>query len=254
MTGSGVSEEAGDRRAFLQTRWSLVARAARGDEDAEARAAMEEICRDYWYPIYAFARREGVHPTDAEDLVQGFFLGIIGDNKLATADPDRGKLRTYLIRIFRNHMADEMRKKNALKRGGGQKIISIDIEWAEERLDVESADSSEKTDAERSHDRRWALLLLERTLEALEEERETAGHGEEMRVLAPFLRFDTGGQASYEKASGALGWTVNATRVSVFRLRRRFRELLLSSIADTLDTPSADAVEDELRELMAALE
>jgi len=235
-----------NRGSFRPTRWSLVARAVSADPEM-ARAALDEVCRDYWYPLYAFARRTGIYPDDAEDLVQGFFLHLIKEGALATADPNRGRLRTFLITVFRHHMTNEMRKRTAQKRGGGQTVISLDVEWAENRFANEPADDA--PDAAGVHDRRWALLLIDKALAALAAERDPA----QFESLSPFLDFASGGRASYSETAAKLGWTVNATRVAVFRLRRQFRELLLGIVADTLEEPGEEAVEAELRELMTAL-
>jgi RNA polymerase sigma-70 factor (ECF subfamily) len=206
----------------------------------------------YWYPLYAFARRARIHPHDAEDLVQGFFLHLIRDEALASADPSRGRLRTFFLTLFRNHIADESRRRGALKRGGAHTLVPLDGDWAERRLALEGERNLDG-DAERAHDRRWALLLVERALHRLESERAASGHGDEMRALAPFLDIASGGVASYAKASAALGWTINATCVAVFRLRRRFRDLLLATVADTLEHPDPEAIEAEMRELILAL-
>ena len=236
--------------AFRQTRWSLVARASSRDSQV-SRAALEQICQDYWYPLYAFARRKGIYPADAEDLVQGFFHRLLEGGLLDNADQSRGKLRTFLITIFSNQLTDEARRRNAQKRGGNREVVSLDRTWAEDRLAIEPAD--ETPDAGSAHDRRWALLLLESTMSKLKRQREEAGHAAELQVLEPFLSFESGGRGSYEAAAQELGSTVNATRVAVYRLRRRFRELLLQAIADTLEDPNPEAIDAEMHELIAAL-
>ncbi len=240
--------------AFPQTRWSLVARALSGESAApgNSRTAMEEICEAYWYPLYAFARKTGLRSTDAEDLVQGFFLRVLEDGALATADRSRGRLRTYFLKVFRNQMTDEVRRRGAKKRGGGHPHLSLDATWAEDRYGLEP-EADDSLDPRRAHDRRWALLMLERVLTALETEQSSACGGNEWALLSPFLKFSTGGKASYNAAAGELGWTVNATRVKVFRLRRRFRALLIEAVADTLEEATPDAIEAEIRELMEAL-
>ncbi len=250
MADEGETPTNENEGAFRQTRWSLVARAASGDETI-SRAALEEVCQDYWYPLYAFARRKGIYPADAEDLVQGFFHSLLEDGLLANANQSRGRLRTFLIAVFSHQLTDEARRRNARKRGGDAKIVSLDRAWAEGRFAVEPVD--EAPDAGRAHDRRWALLMLEGTMARLTRERADAGRASEVQELAAFLSFEGGGQGSYESAARELGWTVNATRVAVFRLRRRFRELLLTAIADTLEDPSSEAIDAEIRELIAAL-
>ncbi len=214
---------------------------------------MEEICRAYWYPLYAHARRIGFSTSDAEDLVQGFFMHIVEDGALATADPARGRLRTFFMAVVRNQAMDELRRRGAKKRGGDKLHVSLDPAWAENRLGVE-LEAVDQENPERAHDRRWALLILERVIAVLEGERSDANRSKEWRILSPFLNFSTGGKGSYESASEKLGWTVNATRVAVFRLRRRFRDLLTEAVADTLEEATPELIDAEIRELLVALE
>ena len=233
--------------SFQPTRWSLVARAASSDPEM-ARAALDEVCRDYWYPLYAFARRAGIYTADAEDLVQGFFLKLVKEGVLTTASPDRGRLRTFLLTVFRNHMTNVVRHDRAQKRGGKHTVVSLDISWAENRFANEPADDA-VPDAANIHDRRWALLMIDKALAALADKRDPR----QFETLSAFLDFSTGGRASYEEAAAALDWTVNATRVAVFRLRKQFRQTLLDAVAQTLEDPSEEAVEAEIRQLMEAL-
>ena len=180
-------------------------------------------------------------------------MRVIEGNALATADPARGRLRTYLLAVFQNQAADECRKRTAKKRGGGIQHLPLDHSWAEHRLSIET-DAPDALEPQRALDRRWALLMLERVLHSLEAERSSSGCEGEWGILSPFLDFSTGGNASYKRAAESLGLTVNATRVKVFRLRRRFRELLMETVADTLEDPTAESVCDEIRELLVALD
>ena len=235
--------------AFRTTRWSVVARAA-APEHPRARTALAEMCQDYWPPLYAFARRLGRSPEDAEDLTQSFFAALIEKNTLAAAEPARGKLRTFLLAAFQHHIADAAKHEHALKRGGGTGMLSIDA-TTEEGFACELV---EHETPETLYDRRWATMLLERALDGLETERTAEGHGAEIAVLRPFLSLAVSGAPNYAAAAERLGWTVNAARVTVFRLRARYRELLLDLIAATLHDESQAAVETEMRELLAALE
>ena len=238
-----------DAAAFRTTRWSRVARAA-APAHPGAPAALAEMCHDYWPPLYAFARRMGRSPQDAEDLTQGFFAALIEKNTLAAAEQARGKLRTFLLAAFQHHIADVAKREHALKRGGGVETLSIDAAETEEWFACEPA---ERETPETLYHRRWAMLLLERALDQLEAERAAAGHGAEVAVLRPFLSLTVSGAATYEEAAKQLGWTTNATRVAVFRLRARYRELLLDLVAATLDDENPSTVEAEMRELLAAL-
>ena len=238
-----------DAAVFRTTHWSRVARAA-APVQPEGQAALAEMCHDYWPPLYAFARRMGRSPQDAEDLTQSFFAALIEKNTLAAAEQSRGKLRTFLLAAFQHHIADVAKHDHALKRGGGMETLSIDTAEAEEWFACEPAER--ETPATLYH-RRWAMLLLERALDQLEAERAAAGHGAEVAVLRPFLSLTVSGAATYEEAAKQLGWTVNATRVAVFRLRARYRELLLDLVASTLDHENLSTVEAEMREVLAAL-
>ncbi len=235
--------------AFRTTRWSVVARAA-VPADPQAHTALAEMCHDYWPPLYAFARRLGNSPPDAEDLTQSFFAALIKKNTLAAAEPSRGKLRTFLLAAFQNHIADVAKREHAQKRGGGTEMLSIDATAAEEWFACEPA---ERETPETLYHWRWAMLLLERALDSLEVERTAAGQGGAMKVLRPFLSLTASGAATYEEAAKQLGWTLNAARVAVFRLRARYRELLLELIAATLHDEDPATVEAEMRELLAAL-
>lgn len=235
--------------AFRTTRWSVVARAAAPTHPLAA-VALAEMCQAYWPPLYAFARRLGRSPHDAEDLTQSFFAALIERNILAAAEPSRGKLRTFLLAAFQHHVADVARREHALKRSGGTEVLSLDAATAEEWFACEPA---ERETPETLYHRRWAMMLLECALAALEAERAVAGHREAMQALRPFHSLTASGAATYEEAANQLGWKTNATRVAVFRLRARYRELLFDLIADTLHDKDPVAVEAEMREVLAAL-
>ena len=234
--------------AFHTTRWSVVARAA-ASENPDAHAALAETCRDYWPPLYAFARRSGLTQPDAEDLTQSFFAELIERNKLAAAEPSRGRLRTFLLTAFRHHIADAAKRERTQRRGGGSALLSLD--GAEEG--ARALEPIEHETPETLYYRRWAMLLLERALDQLDAERTAAARGAEMEVLRPFLGFAATGADTYAEAAAQLGWTVNAVRVAVFRLRARYRALLLDLIAATLHDETPAVVEAELRDLLAAL-
>lgn len=234
---------------FRTTRWSVVARAV-APAHPHGQTAMAEMCHDYWPPLYAFARRLGRSPHDAEDLTQSFFAALIEKNTLSAAEQSRGKLRTFLLAAFQHHIADAARRERALKRGGRAEVLSLDYAAAEEWFACEPA---ERETPETLYHRRWAMLLLEGALDALEAERAAAGQAATMQVLRPFLSLTVSGAATYEEAAKQLGWTLNAARVAVFRLRARYRELLLDLVAATLDDENPSTVEAEMRELLVAL-
>jgi len=231
---------------FRTTRWSLVA-AARGGEMAEARDALAALCRDYWYPLYAFVRRRGHDVVTAEDLVQGFFARLLERGDLLAADPRKGRLRSFLLAACSHYLANETDRARAAKRGGGRVAVPID------RIDGEGRYAREPSHGltpERLFERQWALTLLGRTLGRLEVEMRSAGKGHHFEALRPALLGD-GGRAPYAAVATELGLTEEAARAAAARLRRRYRELLREEVAGTLDDPAE--VDDEIRSLFAAL-
>ncbi|MEZ5300009.1 MAG: winged helix-turn-helix transcriptional regulator [Verrucomicrobiales bacterium] len=231
---------------FPETRWTLVRR-ARGGEGEAARRAMGEICAMYWFPLYAYARRSGRTPEEAEDLVQGFFAEILSRGAIGRADEARGKLRAFLLGSFKHFIASEARREGAQKRGGGARPISLDAGAAEQRYATEPAD---RRTPDQLYERRWALDLIARAMAALEAEfadREKAG---QFAALKPHLEWNPGG-ASYVEIAAQLGMTPGAVQAAVKRLRHRFRTLLEREIAETVARPGD--VAEELRCLILAL-
>jgi len=222
-------------------------RGAGRDGSPEARAALEELCRAYWYPLYAFVRRSGERPDDARDLVQGFFARFLAKNYLAELREEGGRFRAYLLGALRHYLANERERERAEKRGGGAELLSLDFHEAEERYAREPADT---TTPETLFTRKWALALLGSVLARLQEEQEEKGREAVFEALKPFL---AGVDASERLADAArrLGMSENAARVAVHRLRARYRELLIAQVAETVDRPQD--VEDELVQLFAAL-
>ena len=232
------------------TRWSLVLRA--GDaRDPAARAALDELCREYWQPLRSFARRRGLGPEDAEDATQSFFALILEKETLAHADPQRGKLRTYLLTAFTRHLINLAAHRSAEKRGGGCAPISLEAAAEEGRADLEPSDEHTP---ERLFHRQWALTVLAKTLAALEAQWTADGRAGEFVALRPFLDF-SGEESgpSYHAVAAQLGGTVGAARVAVHRLRKRYREALFAEIGGTLDDPSPEAIKEEIQALFAAL-
>lgn len=229
--------------AFRPTRWSLVAR-SRG-EGEEARRALDDLCQAYWFPLYAWARRFGTSPADAEDLVQGFFVQVLEKKLFASADAARGKLRTFLLTSFRNHVGDEHRRSQTERRGGGR-VVSFDAAEAEAWYEVEQVEGES---ADHMFDRQWALTVLDQALAAVERQAEGRGRGREFAVIRPMLTGD--GATSYAEAATALGMTENAFRVALHRARGQFREALRAEILET--QPDAASVEEEMGYLLQVL-
>jgi DNA-directed RNA polymerase specialized sigma24 family protein len=241
-----------ERADFPDTRWSMVSAIRHRAEDGpRAEEALASICQRYWYPLYAFARRQSLDTEDAQDATQGFFAKLIEKESLGAADPERGRLRTFLLAAFKHFLADARDHRNRWRRGGRTETVSFDAVGAEERYSAEPRDDSTP---DRLFHRRWALTILQRALDTLETERAAAGRAAEMEVLRPFLDASGGsGESSYIGAAQALGWPVNSTRVAVHRLRQRYRRVLQDQVAATLENEDPALIEDEMRALLAAL-
>jgi RNA polymerase sigma-70 factor (ECF subfamily) len=230
---------------FVTTHWSAVARAGGADAPGR-RAALAELCQSYWYPLYAFARRQGHSPPDAEDLTQGFFARLLEANTVAGAQPEKGRFRSYLITAFKRYLAHDWERRHAQKRGGFCEVVSMDLEGAEAALESELRDAATP---EALYDRQWALTTLETVLTRLEEEYVASGRA----ALFEHLRPCVGGEESalpYATIAARLKLTEPAVKMAVRRLRLRYRELLREEIAKTVQDESE--VEDEIRCLFAA--
>lgn len=236
---SGVS-------AFPSSHWSVIARATDSNSDA-ARIALTELCGRYWYPIYAFVRRQAVSNHDAEDITQGFFAHLIGRDLIAGADQVRGKFRTYLLSCCKNYLANSKRAARAEKRGGHATIVAIDFDEAAARYSHEPTDP---VDAEQLFLRRWAFTLLEESMAALQREYAEKDRGELFARLRPMLTNDSD-STTYASIAKEFGMTEEAVRKAAQRLRERFREVLRQRIADTVESESDIA--DEIRDLFAAV-
>jgi RNA polymerase sigma factor (sigma-70 family) len=233
------------RGGFPATRWSLISSVRNADSRADL--ALSDLCQAYWSPIYAYARSRG-HPTEqAEDLTQGFFTRLLEKGSVAKADRERGKFRTFLLSSFKYYLANEWDRENAQKRGGGQIVLSLDIDAAEDRLAVEPA---ETVTPETLFAREWARTLLERVLARLAE-LERPAHPERFDRLKGCL-LGSEGSMPYREIAEQLGMTEGAVKVSVHRLRKRFGKVLREEVAETVD--GAEAVTQELRYLLEVLE
>jgi RNA polymerase sigma-70 factor (ECF subfamily) len=224
----------------------VVIHAQQGDS-TEAREALETLCRAYWYPLYAFVRRQGVTPEDAQDLTQAFFERLIEKNFLADVQREKGRFRSFLLAALKHFLANEWDKARAQKRGGGAVHVPIDTASAETRYGLEPAHLDTP---ERLFERRWAITLLDRVLERLRDEHVKAGKAELFEQLKPCLTAEKAA-LGYAELGALVGLSEGAVKVAVHRLRQRYRELLRAEIAETVDSPAE--VEDELRHLFTAL-
>ncbi len=228
---------------FATTRWTIVLRAA-VENTPEANAALAEVCQAYWYPLYAYVRRQGFDPHAAQDLTQGFFAKLIEKNYLAGADRQRGRFRWFLITAFKCFLANEFDRVTAKKRGGGERPLSLDQMTAEERYAHEPVDTM---NADLIYDRRWALDLLARARARLKEDYDG---GEKKRRYELLCQFLPGEQPSVSQAAlgQQLGLSENAVKQEVHRMKRRLAELIRAEVEQTVSHP--DDVEDELRHLI----
>jgi len=232
---------------FATTHWSVVLSAGR-DSPAAARAALSALCEAYWYPLYAYVRRRGSSSDDAHDLTQAFFAQILEKGSLSAADPAKGKFRAFLLASMKNFLANDRDRVRAAKRGGGRRIFSIDGAAAERRYVAEPADPETP---EKLFERRWALALLERTLDRLRAIHAESGRAGELGRLRVYLTGEAGAPP-YRETARDLGMTEEAVKAAVHRLRRRYREELRREIAETVTDPREIA--EEIRDLFAAFE
>jgi DNA-directed RNA polymerase specialized sigma24 family protein len=231
---------------FATTRWSMVLTAA--DEKSPRSAdALSELCKTYWYPIYAYVRRQGRSHEAAQDLTQEFFARMLEKRYIDDVGPDKGKFRTFLLVCLKRFLANEWDKTQAQKRGGGKAPLSIDFVDAEGRYSLEPG---HELTAQKVFERRWALTVLERTLAGVAAEFTQSGRGELFEALKVYLVGEAGAPP-YAQTAERLDMTEGALKVAVHRLRERYRAALRKEIAATV-TDEAD-VDQEIAELFAAL-
>ena len=216
-------------------------------DTAHAQAALEKLCRAYWYPLYAYVRRRGQSPEDAKDLTQEFFARLLERNWIGRADQQRGRFRSFLLSAMNHFLADEWDKARAQKRGGGQIPVPLQFDTAETRYGYEPVDN---TTPEQNFERRWALTLLDTVLQRLHSEYEQEGRAELFATLHPCLVGDRSSQP-YAELAVKLGVSEGAVKSAVHRLRQRYRQLLHDEIAQTVAEPGE--VDEELRHLFTVL-
>jgi len=230
---------------FATTHWTVVLAAGRSRSPQAARA-LEELCRTYWFPLYAYVRRRSHTKEDAEDLTQAFFTRLLEKNSFADLDSEKGKFRAFLLASLKHFLANERDKEHAQKRGGGAVPLSLDWQTADTKFQV--TDATEPS-PDKAFDREWALALLAKVIDRLQAECVADGKAKLFEQLKTFL---TAGQAesAQRDVALALGMEEGAVRVAVHRLRKRYRQLLRDEIANTLDDPAM--VDEEMRALFGA--
>jgi RNA polymerase sigma factor (sigma-70 family) len=230
---------------FAATHWSAIVRAGGPDSHA-ASEALEQLCRVYWYPLYAFARRHGCSPSDAEDLTQSFFARLLEQNFIARADPEKGRFRTFLLTLFKRFLANEWHREHAQKRGGFRAVVSIDSALAESRFEAEPA-HGEQPDA--LFERQWAMTLLDQVMDRLREEYVASGRGSLFEQLEACLIQDAAA-LPYADIAVRLNLTEAAIKMAMHRLRARYQAILREEIGKTVARP--EDVELELQDLFNA--
>ena len=230
---------------FTTTHWGLVAKAATESGPA-ARAALAVLCQMYWYPLYAFIRRNGYNVADAHDLTQGFFAMLLDGETFRRADPARGKFRSYLLGALQHFLSDARDRERAAKRGSGRLVISIDSD-VEGRI---SANRSPDEIPERWYDRQWALTVLGHAMTELRQEYERTGKSPVFEALQPLMTGDRSAEG-YVGIADRLGMSEGAVKVAMHRLRARYGDLIRLQIAKTVST--TEEIDDEIRYLFEAL-
>jgi len=243
MSCESSSQPPGD--VFATTHWTVVV-AAGQRHTPESDAALEQLCRIYWFPLYAYVRRRGYAKADAEDLTQAFFSKLLEKNFLANLSHERGKFRAFLLAALKHFLANEWDKAQAQKRGGGAAHLSLDWQTADTKFKV--AVQNEPS-PDKAFDREWALALLAHVIERLQAESIKEGKGKLFEQLKTFLMAGAGDSAQAAVAR-SLGMEEGAVRVAIHRLRKRYRQLLRDEIAGTLSDPAM--VEEEMRALFGA--
>ncbi len=246
MSSAGTTDPQSMNPCFVTTHWSVVVSAGK-QPSAESQRALETLCRTYWYPLYAYVRRRGHSPADAEDSTQEFFAQLLEHNWVARADPDRGRFRSFLLMAMSRFLANEWDKARTLKRGGNVRLVPFPLDTAETRYAREPADTSTP---EQAFEKQWAVTTLEEVLQQLRAEYEQDNKGALFDALKPCL-VGTRELQPYAELAAQLGMSEGATKVAVCRLRDRYRQRLKEEIARTV--ASATEVDSELRHLFRVL-
>jgi len=228
---------------FDSTRWSMVLSAGQRDSPQ----ALANLCETYWYPLYAYARRRVKRIQDAQDLTQGFFARLLEKDLLQVANPQRGRFRSFLLTSFKNFLANEWDKRAAQKRGGGETVLSLDFKVGESRYGLEVID--EET-PESVYDRQWAMVLLELVLRRLRNEMKQESKEDLFERLQPYV-LGKPKSATYSELAQQLQMSTSAVKVAVYRLRKRYRQILKQEISQTLEDPSE--IDEEIQTLFATV-
>lgn len=243
---TGMPSANGRPTSFQTTHWSVIL-AAGQDGDTKTATALERLCQTYWFPIYAYLRRQNHDSHEAQDLTQAFFAHLLERDRLRSVHPDKGKFRSFLIAALKNFLVNEHDKRQCLKRGGQFTFIPLDVENGETRYHLEPF---HELTPDKAFERTWALATLDAVLRRLRDEYTADGKAELFGTLQPYLSGDKGA-TPYSEVANQLGLTESAVKMAVLRLRRRFGESLRQEIAQTVAEPSE--IDEEIRCLFAAV-
>lgn len=246
MSGSSDLHRARGYDDFATTQWSVVLRAGR--RDATGAAALADLCRTYWYPLYAYVRRRSPDAHSAQDQVQAFFAELLEHDKLAATTPERGKFRSFLLTALRHFLINAYERQAARKRGGGVATLSLDLEAGESRWSLEPV--CDET-PERIFEREWTLAVVAEVLERLKNEYAATGKAALFNALQPTLAGGAPEGLTFAEVAAGLGTSEDAARQAAHRLRRRYRELLRTEVSRTVADPAE--VEEEIRGLFESL-
>lgn len=241
------SASAAGGHAFPNTQWSMIVRVSAADS-SRAHTALEHLCRQYWFPLYAFVRRQGRAHHEAEDCTQEFLARLLAHDAVASARQEEGRFRTFLLTALRNFLTNEWHRARAEKRGGGKEILPLEFQDAESTFSREPADSA--LTPEQSFDRAWALRMIERAVAGLRADYEKSGRGTLFAALAPHVWGD-GTDEAFAAPAARLGMTTHAFTVALHRLRQRVGQRLRADVAETV--ANENDVDAELRHLIAAV-
>ncbi|HWN95164.1 MAG TPA: RNA polymerase sigma factor [Methylomirabilota bacterium] len=246
MSDPGSEPATHSLHQFATTHWSAVLLAGEA-ASAETQQALEDLCRAYWYPLYAYVRRQGHSPDDAQDLTQEFFARLLEHKYVRLADRQRGRFRTFLLSSLKNFLINEWEKSRTAKRGGADATFSLDEQDAEGRYLAEPVDG---LTPERIYEKRWAVTLLEKVLARLRDKYMADGKAPLFDALKPYVWGETLTDG-YDEIGARLGMSAGALRIAMHRLRESYRELLRDEVARTVASPAE--IDEELRQLVAAL-
>jgi len=247
MTKQNQSSDHARPGQFFTTRWSIVRSAGRTSSPG-AKLALEALCKAYWFPLYAYARRRVPDIGEAQNLTQAFFVELLEKNYVGSATPDRGKFRSFLLTTFKHFLSKEREKAHAQKRGGGRLPISLDFQSVDSSFSIEPASG---LTAEQVFDQQWAIALLNRIMERLKDEFIQSGKLDQFEELKGFIIGDHSGM-TYSQVSVKLDMTEAAARKAASRMRQRYGELLREEIAQTVT--GTDEIENEIHSLFQALQ